>query len=113
MQPPLSPPSSPLSRSSNPDQKRFPRELCDEAIRLNRTVAVSFAATPEHGLRLLDPLAAGLETYAPFHLARADMRLRTGGAGRAREDDRTALEPTRNQVERTFILGRIAALGGI
>jgi RNA polymerase sigma-70 factor (ECF subfamily) len=79
-------------------------------IRLNQAVAVSFAATPEHGLRLLEPLEAGLEAYAPFHLARADMRLRTGDAAQAREEYRAALELTRNEVERAFILGRIGSL---
>jgi RNA polymerase sigma-70 factor (ECF subfamily) len=81
-------------------------------IRLNQAVAVSFAATPEHGLRLLDPLSAELESYAPIHLARADMRLRIGDAVRAREDYRAALALTRNEVERAFILGRIESLAG-
>jgi RNA polymerase sigma-70 factor (ECF subfamily) len=78
---------------------------------LNQAVAVSMAASPTRGLRLLEPLAEELDTYAPFHLARADMLRRVGRLGPAREAYRLALDLTHNQVERDFILGRIAALG--
>ena len=80
-------------------------------IRLNQAVAVSMAAGPARGLRLLEPLAGELNAYAPFHLARADMSRRTGQMKQAREAYRVALDLTQNKVEREFILGRITTLG--
>jgi len=88
------------------------RRFTDTAIiRLNQAVAVSMAAGPATGLRLLQPLADELSAYAPFHLARADMFRRTGQREQAREAYRVALDLTQNKVERDFILGRITALG--
>ncbi|MGH2523542.1 MAG: DUF6596 domain-containing protein, partial [Anaerolineales bacterium] len=88
------------------------RRFVDTAIiRLNQAVAVSMAAGPAKGLRLLGPLAGELSAYAPFHLARADMLRRTGQVEQAREAYRVALDLTQNKVERDFILGRLAALG--
>jgi RNA polymerase sigma-70 factor (ECF subfamily) len=79
-------------------------------IRLNQAVAISMASTPQDGLLLLAPLAGELSAYAPYHLARADMFRRLGQRDSAREAYRLALDLTQNQVERDFILGRIAAL---
>jgi RNA polymerase sigma-70 factor (ECF subfamily) len=86
------------------------RHMDSPIIQLNQAVAVSLAATPEEGLRLLAPLAADLRTYAPYHLARADMLRRSGQLEAAREAYRIALDLTQNQRERDFIFGRIAAL---
>ena len=79
-------------------------------IQLNQAVAISMASNPQDGLLLLEPLADELKAYAPYHLARADMARRLGQADSAREAYRLALDLTQNQVERDFILGRIAAL---
>ena len=79
-------------------------------IQLNQAVAISMVSGPEDGLRLLEPLAAELSAYAPYHLARADMFRRLAQADSAREAYRLALDLTQNQVERDFILRRIAAL---
>jgi RNA polymerase sigma-70 factor (ECF subfamily) len=87
------------------------RSVDTPIIRLNQAVAVSMAASPGGGLRLLEPLAEELDAYAPFHLARADMLRRMGQLESAREAYRLALDLTQNQVERDFILGRIAGLG--
>jgi RNA polymerase sigma-70 factor (ECF subfamily) len=87
------------------------RSVDTPIIRLNQAVAVSMAASPGGGLRLLEPLAEELAAYAPFHLARADMLRRMGQLESAREAYRLALDLTQNQVERDFILGRIAGLG--
>jgi RNA polymerase sigma-70 factor (ECF subfamily) len=87
------------------------RSVDTPIIRLNQAVAVSLAASPSGGLRLLEPLAEELDAYAPFHLARADMLRRMGQLESAREAYRLALDLTQNQVERDFILGRIAGLG--
>ncbi|MCL5997167.1 MAG: RNA polymerase sigma factor [Chloroflexi bacterium] len=80
-------------------------------IQLNQAVAISMAASPARGLRLLEPLAGALNGYAPYHLARADMLRRSGQLDSARAAYGVALDLTHNQVERDFILGRIATLG--
>jgi RNA polymerase sigma-70 factor (ECF subfamily) len=79
-------------------------------IQLNQAVAVSMADDPDAGLRLLEPLADALSTFAPFHLARADMLRRTDQIALAREAYRVALDCTQNTVERDFILEQIVAL---
>lgn len=80
-------------------------------IRLNQAVAISMAAGPRNGLHLLERLADDLPTYPPFHLARADMLRRLGETSQASTAYRLALTLTQNQVERDFILARLAALG--
>ena len=87
------------------------KHIDSSIIQLNQAVAVSLAFSPEDGLILLEPLAEDLQAYAPFHLARADMLHRTTQNELARDVYEDALELTQNQVEREFILGRIAALG--
>jgi RNA polymerase sigma-70 factor (ECF subfamily) len=80
-------------------------------IRLNQAVAISMSpAGPAEGLRLLEPLTDELNSYGPFHLARADMFRRLGQTGPAREAYRLARDLTQNAVERDFIRSRIAAL---
>jgi RNA polymerase sigma-70 factor (ECF subfamily) len=81
-------------------------------IRLNYAVAVSMAAGPAEGLRLVQDLACELDSYAPFHLARADMLLRLGKPDEAREAYTQALNLTQNQIERDFILEQIQAVKG-
>jgi RNA polymerase sigma-70 factor (ECF subfamily) len=81
-------------------------------IRLNQAVAVSMAGSPADGLRLLQPLAEELGSYAPYFLAQADMLRRAGQTDRARQAYRTALDLTQNQVERNFIRRRIKAISG-
>jgi RNA polymerase sigma-70 factor (ECF subfamily) len=87
------------------------RRHSDSAIiQLNQAVAVSMASGPKAGLHLLEPLADALSTFAPFHLARADMLRRTDQMGLARAAYRAALDLTQNSIERDFILERIASL---
>ncbi len=87
------------------------RHVDSAIIQLNQAVAVSMASGPDQGLRLLQPLADELHSFAPFHLARADMLRRTGQAELARVAYQTALDYTQNAVERAFILEQIALLG--
>jgi RNA polymerase sigma-70 factor (ECF subfamily) len=87
------------------------RQMDTAIIRLNEAVAVSMAAGPAQGLRLLAPLAAELSGYAPFHLACADLLRRMGQLKQAREAYRVALDLTQNQVERDFILRKVTSLG--
>ena len=87
------------------------RHVDSAIIQLNHAVAVSMASGPNAGLRLLEPLADALSAFAPFHLARADMLRRTDQIELAREAYRIAFDLTQNNVERDFILERIATLG--
>jgi len=77
-------------------------------VELNRAVAVSFAAHPDLGLRLLDRIERthALENYAPFHLARADMLRRLGRRDEMREAYQRALPFAENEQVRRFIEAR-------
>jgi len=81
-------------------------------VELNRAAAVAMADGPESGLRLLDPLAADLERYQPFHSARAELLRRADRPGEAAASYRRALELTANDAERRFLERRLAALQG-
>jgi len=80
-------------------------------VRLNQAVAASFAFGPGIGLRLSDLLADELGDFAPFQLARADMFRRLEQNEQARVAYARALALTHNQIERTHIERRSAALG--
>jgi RNA polymerase sigma-70 factor (ECF subfamily) len=79
---------------------------------LNWAVAVSFAESPECGLALLEELklADSLESYHPYHAARADLLRRAGRIEQAREVYARALELCHNTAERRFFSRRIAEL---
>jgi RNA polymerase sigma-70 factor (ECF subfamily) len=66
---------------------------------------VSFAASPDLGLRLLDRIerTGALESYAPFHTARADMLRRLDRRDDAREAYKRALPFADNEQVRRFI----------
>ena len=81
-------------------------------VALNRVAAVGFAAGPERGLALLEPLLADrkLERYTPLHATHADLLRRQGdteGAARAYE---RAASVSANPVERAELLRRRAQL---
>jgi RNA polymerase sigma-70 factor, ECF subfamily len=78
-------------------------------VELNRAVAVSFAANPDLGLRLLERIerTGALENYAPFHLARADMFRRLGRGDETRECYQRALPFAENEQVRRFIEQRL------
>jgi predicted RNA polymerase sigma factor len=81
-------------------------------VALNRAVAVSFAAGPEAGLAELDSLGAldQLAGYAYLPAARADALRRLGRDAQARDAYQEALLLTDNDVERSYLSGRLAAL---
>jgi RNA polymerase sigma-70 factor (ECF subfamily) len=78
-------------------------------VELNRAAAVAMADGPQHGLRLVERLV-GLEEYAPFHSARADLLRRLGRSGEAAAGYRRALELASNASERSFLTRRLAEL---
>jgi RNA polymerase sigma-70 factor, ECF subfamily len=79
-------------------------------IEVNRAVAVAMARSPADGLALLDELATRDE-LSEFHLlsaARADLLRRLGRLSDAADAYRRALSLTTNDVERRFLLRRLA-----
>jgi RNA polymerase sigma-70 factor (ECF subfamily) len=81
-------------------------------VALNRAVAVGFARGPAAGLAELDALAAEpqLATYAYLAASRADFLRRLGRTAEAQVAYEEALVLTDNDVERRFLLGRLATL---
>lgn len=77
-------------------------------VRLNCAVSISMAGDPAEGLLLLESLNEELDSFAPYHLARADMLTRMNDKKKAKEEYRLALNLTQNQVEREFIGRKIA-----
>jgi RNA polymerase sigma-70 factor (ECF subfamily) len=90
------------------------RKLCcyvdTPIIRLNHAVAASIAAGPAVGLRLLSSISPALDTYAPFHLAQADMLERSGQDAAAQHAYERALKLTRNMAEREYIRRKVDSL---
>jgi RNA polymerase sigma-70 factor (ECF subfamily) len=78
-------------------------------VELNRAVAVSFAARPAEGLKLLEGIerTGALAQYAPFHLARADMLRRLERRDEAQRCYRDALPCAPNEQVRRFIERRL------
>lgn len=78
-------------------------------VRLNHAVAVAMADGPDAGLDRLEALAGepGLDRYALYHAARADLLRRAGRRDEAIAYYHSALELTANPVERRYLEGRI------
>jgi RNA polymerase sigma-70 factor (ECF subfamily) len=83
-------------------------------VALNRAVALGFARGPAAGLAALDVLAdePQLATYAYLAASRADFLRRLDRVGDARVAYEEAITLTDNDVERRFLEGRLAELGG-
>ncbi|NKQ58272.1 RNA polymerase sigma factor [Amycolatopsis sp. K13G38] len=79
---------------------------------LNHAVAVGMAKGPEHGLSIVDRLAAGgaLARYPQLPAVRGDLLARLGRAAEARAEFETAAALTRNERERDVFLRRAAEL---
>jgi RNA polymerase sigma-70 factor, ECF subfamily len=77
-------------------------------VELNRAVAVAEAGAPEAALALVDGLQ--LEGYPYLHSTRAELLRRLDRPGEAREAYERALELTRTEPERRFLLRRLAEL---
>jgi hypothetical protein len=86
------------------------RFLPTPIVRLNRAVAVGFADGPQAGLDLADALRAALADYHLLPSVRGDLLLRLGRSAEARREWLRAAGLTRNDAERSFLLGRAAAL---
>ncbi len=81
-------------------------------VELNRAVAVAMVEGPATGLAMLNALAGdpSLEAYPYFHSARADLLRRLDARTDAAAAYRAALDLTTNEVERTFLSGRIVEM---
>jgi predicted RNA polymerase sigma factor len=79
-------------------------------VELNRAIAHSMAFGPDAGLALIAEIAeaAALKNYAPLPAAKGDFLLRAGRPAAARIEFERAARLTRNQKERSFLLGRAA-----
>jgi RNA polymerase sigma-70 factor (ECF subfamily) len=81
-------------------------------VELNRATAVGFAAGPEAGLALMEPLLRdpALERYQPLYAAHAELLNRAGDTHAAARAYRQAIALTTNHVERAELQRRLAAL---
>ncbi|HVI00257.1 MAG TPA: RNA polymerase sigma factor [Enhygromyxa sp.] len=81
-------------------------------IEVNRAVAFSWAEGPALGLAMLERLAGepSLQSYQPYHAARADLLRRAGRSEEALAAYRRALADAPNQVAREFLARRVAEL---
>jgi predicted RNA polymerase sigma factor len=86
------------------------RFLPTPIVRLNRAVAVGFAAGPPAGLDLTDTLGSALADYHLLPSVRGDLLLRLGRTAEARREWIRAAGLTRNDAERSFLLNRAAAI---
>ncbi len=81
-------------------------------VSLNRAAAVAMRDGPEHGLALMDALAAtgNLENYHLLHAARADLLRRLGRSAEAASSYAQALALVTNNTERRFLERRFREL---
>ncbi len=80
-------------------------------VALNRSVAVAELHGPAQGLAALTAIEAGtLDTYQPYHAARADLLARAGRRHEALGAYDRAIELTTNAVERAFLVRQRAGL---
>lgn len=81
-------------------------------VALNRTVAIAMRDGPSKGLALLSNLGEQhkLESYLPFHAARADFLKRAGQPDQAREAYRSALNLAGNAIESSYLQRQLETL---
>ena len=88
--------------------QRFPNPV----LRINQAVALSYADSPEAGLRLLASVEGEgkLDRYQPFHACRADLLARLGRHREAAESYRAASALSQAPEEASFLEARLGAL---
>jgi RNA polymerase sigma-70 factor, ECF subfamily len=80
-------------------------------VALNRAVALSMADGPAAALAVVDGLQPALADYQPWHVTRADLLRRLGRRLEAVASYQQAHALTENEVQRRFLLRRLAELG--
>jgi RNA polymerase sigma factor (sigma-70 family) len=78
-------------------------------VRLNRAIALGWAAGPAEALEEVERLEPALHGYHLFHATRAELLRRVGRPAEAREADRRALALTGNPAERRLLEERLVA----
>ncbi len=78
-----------------------------KVVELNRAVAISFAASPEHGFRALPQ---DMDHYQSYHAARADILRRMDCTDDAHTAYDRAIEMTINTADRQFLIARKTSL---
>ena len=73
-------------------------------VRLNYALAIARAESPASGLLLVDELADALDTYQPFHAARADLLRRGEQFAAASEAYDRAIALTTNPFEKRYLI---------
>lgn len=79
-------------------------------VRLNRAVAVAERDTAVDGLALIEPLREVLDTYLPYHVARAELSRRARRVADARRAYERALELVENEARRRHLETRLESL---
>jgi RNA polymerase sigma-70 factor (ECF subfamily) len=79
-------------------------------VALNYAAAMAMAEDESAGLALMEPLAAVLAAYQPFHAARAELLARAGRSIEAAESFRKALTFPINDVERRHLVKRLSEI---
>ncbi len=74
-------------------------------VRVNQAVALSYAVSVPHALKILNEIEHGaeLETYPHFHAAKADLLARNGQKTEAKAHYTRAIELTDNRTEQQFL----------
>jgi RNA polymerase sigma-70 factor, ECF subfamily len=78
-------------------------------VEVNRAVAVAMAQSPTVGLLLLHRIE-GMESYYPYHVARADLLRRTNQQEAAADAYKRALNLCQNSAERAYLQRRLDEL---
>lgn len=73
-------------------------------VRLNYALAVANTESPTAGLTLIECLATVLDSYQPFHAARADLLRRTARFGEACKAYDRAISLTTNALEKPYLM---------
>lgn len=82
-------------------------------IYINLAVAVSYARSTKTALEMLDSIAVDgqLRRYQPFFAAKADVLSRAGDLEAAKDCFQTAIDLSKNTLERQFLRDKVEALG--
>lgn len=77
---------------------------------LNRAVALSHSTSLNRALEEIDRISLELQSYQPFHAARADILRRNGNLAEACQAYDKAIDLSKNQAEQNFLKQKRAAL---
>ena len=78
-------------------------------VRVNQSIAMSYAVSVESALELLESLKSdqSMSQYQPYFTARADLHYRLGNYNSARSDLTQAIKLTDNEARQDFLKNRI------